>query len=190
MELQHINFKIFVENPESIDQEIFTLIFQNWIQDQVCEELLIDVADYLHVDAGPGIVLIGEEADYGMDNTGHRLGLRYNRKTGLARDNSAKLAQALRSTLLAAQRLEADPRMGGKLRFSRHQLEFFINDRAIAPNTPESWEACGGDLEKFFSRALKGTSFDIVRQENPRERFGLIINAAQNFDINGILQNL
>lgn len=190
MDLQHINFKLFAERPEAVDQEKFTPIFQGWIQDQVCDELLLDVADYLHVDAGPGIVLVGEEADYSMDNTRHRLGLRYNRKRGLALDNQAKLAQALRAALQACLRLEADPRMEGKLKFSRRELEFFVNDRAVAPNTEATWAACRGDIEAFFAKVFAGKAFQLLRQSDARERFGVSVKTEQDFDSQAILQAL
>ena len=32
--------------------------------------------------AGPGVMLIGHQADYSVDNTDDRLGVRYNRKAG------------------------------------------------------------------------------------------------------------
>jgi len=190
MDLQHINVKLFAERPEAVDREKFTSIFQGWIQDQVCEELLLDVADYLHVDAGPGIVLIGEEADYSMDETKHRLGLRYNRKRGLALDNAAKLAQALRAALQACLRLEADPRLEGKLKFSRREVELFVNDRAVAPNTEATWAASRADLEAFFAKAFAGKAFQLARQANPRERFGVTIKTEQDFDPQAILQAL
>ena len=190
MELQHINFKIFAEHPEQVEQERFMPIFQSWIQDQVCEDLLLDVADYLHVDAGPGIVLVGEAADYCMDNSGHRLGLRYNRKAGLALANQAKLGQALRETLAASQRLEADPRLEGKLAFHRGELELLINDRAIAPNTAATLEACRGELEKFFTRAFGGDKFTLTHNPDPRQRFGVTVKTSEPFNIDTVLQNL
>ena len=188
MDLQHINFKIFAEQPEKVDREEFTPIFQGWIQEQAGDELLLDVADYLHVDAGPGIVLIGEAADYSMDETKHRLGLRYNRKRGLALDNATKLGQALRATLKACLRLEQDPRMAGKLHFQRRELELSINDRAIAPNTDATWTACQADLEKFFARVLAGVPYQIKRQSNPKERFSVTVVTEKDFDIESILK--
>lgn len=190
MDLQHLNFKIFADNPEVVDCEKFTPIFQGWIQDQVCDELLLDVADYLHVDAGPGIVLVGEEADYSMDLTKHRLGLRYNRKRGLDGENGAKLAKALKSSLQACLRLEQDTRMAGKLRFNRRELEFFINDRGLAPNNEATWQACRKDIEAFFSKVLSGASFQLNRQTDPRERFGVSLKFEQDLDFDAVLKSL
>jgi hypothetical protein len=59
MDVQQVNVKFFVENPEAVDLEAYLTIFNNWIQSHATEELLVDVADYRHVFAGPGVVLIG-----------------------------------------------------------------------------------------------------------------------------------
>ncbi len=80
IELQHINVKLFVRDPEKVDLEAVVPVFHSWIQGQIFDELLLDVADYSHVPDGPGVVLIGHEADYALDNTDGRLGVRYNRK--------------------------------------------------------------------------------------------------------------
>ena len=38
-------------------------VFHQWIRDGVCPEMLIDVADYRHVPAGPGVLLIGHRGE-------------------------------------------------------------------------------------------------------------------------------
>lgn len=80
MQLQHVNVKLLVQNPEALDFELLIPIFHGWIEGQTSSELLLDIADYRHVPAGPGVVLIGHEGDYSVDNTDNRPGVRYNRK--------------------------------------------------------------------------------------------------------------
>ena len=58
-------------------------VFHRWIREQAMPELLIDVADYSHVPAGPGVMVIGHEANYSVDNRENRLGLLYNRRAAL-----------------------------------------------------------------------------------------------------------
>src|SRR5258708_8791547 len=154
MELQHVNVKLLVRNPEEVDLEPLIPVFHGWIQNQVGEGLLLDVADYRHVDAGPGVVLIGHEGNYSVDNTDNRLGVRYNRKAALDGNNQDRLKQAARAALTACQRLEAESRMGGKLRFNGQEIEIFINDRLLAPNCDSTADAFDADLktvsEKMF----------------------------------------
>src|SRR5260370_24044056 len=82
--LQHINVKLVLKDSDSLDHgrdlDPVIPVFHSWIQQQAFDELLLDVADYRHVEGGPGILLIGHEADYSLDNTDNRLGVRYNRK--------------------------------------------------------------------------------------------------------------
>src|SRR5258705_12533703 len=111
MELQHVNVKLLVRNPEEVDLEPLIPVFHGWIQSQGGEGLLLDVADYRHVDAGPGAVLIGHEGNYSVDNSEHRLGVRYNRTASLDGTNLDRLKQAARAALTACQRLAAESRL-------------------------------------------------------------------------------
>ena len=65
MNIDHVNVKVFAKAP--VDLAAAIPVFHRWIQEGACEELLIDVADYRHVPAGPGVVLIGHEANYSLD---------------------------------------------------------------------------------------------------------------------------
>jgi hypothetical protein len=143
--IDHINLKIFVQEGNRYNLADAVAVFHQWIRDSVCPELLIDVADYRHVPAGPGVMLIGHEANYSLDNRENRLGLLYNRKTPLEGTFQSKLAQAWRAASDACDRLEKEG-----LRFDRNQIEVFVNDRLLAPNTEETWEALRPQLEMFF----------------------------------------
>lgn len=176
MELQHLNVKLYAERPEGLNLGKFTPIFQRWIQDQVCkDELLLDVADYLHVPAGPGIVLIGHEADYSMDETDHRLGLRYNRKTGLGGNNGTRIQQALSATFRAASLLEQEPMLEGKLKFNREAFDLSVNDRALAPNTPQTFEALKPELQAGLTSYFGAGTFSFSHLSDPRTRFGVVV---------------
>src|SRR5512132_3303036 len=133
MNVQHFNIKLFLENPEAVNLAEYGAIFNSWIQNHALDELLIDVADYLHVHNGPGIMLIGHEADYSLDNRAGRLGLLYNRKQQLEVTTQEKLGQAARAALTAAQILEKE----NGLKFNGSEVEVIINDRLLVPNTPE-----------------------------------------------------
>ena len=80
--VQHVNVKIFAREA-AINLADATPVFHRWIQERVCEEVLIDVADYRHVPDGPGVLLIAHEANYSLDMAEGRLGLLYNRKAAV-----------------------------------------------------------------------------------------------------------
>ena len=107
MTLQHVNVKLLLENSAQVDLEPLIPIFHEWIQLQVFEELLLDVADYRHVPGGPGVMLIGHQADYSVDNSDHRLGVRYNRKAAFDGSNFDRLKQAARAALAVCAKARA-----------------------------------------------------------------------------------
>src|SRR5216683_2708414 len=68
MQLQHVNVKLLVQNPAEASLEPLIPVFHSWIENRAeDDELLIDVADYIHVPAGPGVVLIGHEGNYSFN---------------------------------------------------------------------------------------------------------------------------
>ncbi len=190
MELQHVNVKIYVDGDLRVDPASFIEVFHQWIREQAFGELLIDVADYRHVPAGPGVILIGHEADYSMDNTGDRWGLRYNRKARVDGSNEDRFGQALRSAAEACSLLENHFTNEGPLKFSRQELELFINDRALAPNTPETYAACKTELEPFLQKVLGHGEFQLQHNGDPRSRFGVSVQIARPFDLTALLKTL
>jgi sulfite reductase (ferredoxin) len=190
MDFQHVNVKLLIENPEEVELEPLIPVFHTWIEDQNGDELLIDVADYTHVPAGPGIVLVGHEGNYSVDNTDNRLGVRYNRKAALDGTNQERLAQAVRAALTACQRLESEPRMDGKLRFNGQDIEIFLNDRLIAPNNNATREAAESDFQVFFQKLFRGKEYSMNYGNDPRQLFTAYVKAAQPVSVSELLEAL
>jgi len=152
IELQHINVKLLLKESENLNLDWVIPVFHSWIQDQIFDELLLDVADYRHVKQGPGLMLIGHEADYSLDNTDGLLGIRYNRKAPLAGTNLDRLTQAARSALLACRRLESDARLNGGFQFNGQDVQLFINDRLLAPNDEKTRQAAAPDFQLLANK--------------------------------------
>jgi hypothetical protein len=186
MNIQHINVKFFVENSETVNLADYATVFNSWIQKQELDELLIDVADYLHVYNGPGIMLIGHEADYSLDNRAGRLGLLYNRKAPLEGTTQEKFAQALRAVLTAAQILEKE----NGLRFIGSEVQLIVNDRLLVPNTAETFEALQPELHTFFSRLYYGAEYALAQLNDPRQRFTVNVKTESSFDVQSLLKNI
>jgi len=169
--MQHVNVKVFAESAEGVDHNAALEVFQRWIRESVCEELLIDVVDYHHVPAGPGTVLVGHEANYSLDHGGNRLGLLYNRKAPIEASAEQNVAQALRAALGACRRLEDAPEFAGRLRFGpAHEIEIIINDRALAPNTDEAFVALKPAVESALGAVYGDAGFALERLGDARER--------------------
>jgi hypothetical protein len=178
--IQHVNVKVFAESPEGVDRSAALEVFQRWIRESVCEELLIDVVDYGHVPAGPGTVLVGHEANYSLDNGGNRLGLLYNRKAPLEASAEQNLAQALRAALGACRRLEQEPEFEGRLRFGpAHEIEITINDRALAPNTDDTFVSLRPAIESALAVVYGAAEFALERRGDARERLRIGVHAGK-----------
>ena len=161
--MEHINIKIFAEGQADVAAAIPVL--HRWIQDRVCPELAIDVADYSHVPAGPGVILVTHEANYSLDAARGRLGLLYNRKAPLTGTPVERLRHCWDAALWACQRLEQESEFKGKLTFNPNEAEVILNDRRAFPNTEETWQALRGDIGQFFA------GYALTRSSDPRDRF-------------------
>jgi hypothetical protein len=190
MLIQHVNVKLLLQTEGKARLEPLIPVFHGWIENQTGDELLIDVADYTHVPAGPGIVLVGHEGNYSVDNSGDRLGVRYNRKASVDGDNQDRLAQATRSALTACARLEAEPRLGGNFRFNGQDIEIFINDRLLAPNNAATRTAVDGDFQLFSRNLFRGREYSISYGTDPRSLFTAFLKVAQPVSVSELLNLL
>jgi hypothetical protein len=188
--LQHVNVKLLAKNPEQVDLEPLIPVFHNWIEGQIFEELLLDVADYRHVQAGPGVVLIGHQANYSVDNTDNRLGVRYNRKAPLEGSNQDRLRQAARAALTAFERLESEARLNGKLRFNGREIKVYVNDRLMAPNSDSTREALKPELGAFLGKLFQGSGYTLSHGSDPRALFAVEVTANRAFSVSELLANL
>jgi hypothetical protein len=188
--LQHVNVKLQTRSLEVTDLEPLIPVFHRWIQSQIFEELLLDIADYRHVPAGPGIVLIGHQADYSVDNTDNRWGVRYNRKAALDGNNHSRLVQAARAALTACLRLEEEPSLNGKIGFNGQEVEVFINDRLAAPNVEATREATKSEFKSFFEKLFQGAEFSLSHETDFRRQFGVLAKASKAFSATDLLKNL
>ena len=183
MEIQHVNVKILVDGEQAIDPERWIEVFHQWVSQQSTEELLIDVADYRHVSAGPSVVLVGHEADYALDHAEDRYGLLYNRKAAVEGSNADRLRQAMGAAIGACRQLETAFNGSSPLRFDRQEFEVIVNDRALAPNTESSYADCQRELATVLREIWDGIEFSFRRHsEDPRCRLGIVVNSAQPID--------
>ncbi len=185
MELQHVILKIGVDGKLTVDPAKFIEVFHRWVRDEALPTLLIDVADYRHVPNGPGVMLIGHEADYSMDQAGGKWGLRYNRKAALDGSNADRLREAFGAIGAACKLMENEFAANG-LSFCRSSFELFINDRATASNTPDTFAATKPELESFLSSALGHSEFTIEHHPDARSRFGVTVTVAKPFDLSAL----
>jgi hypothetical protein len=188
--IEHCTLKILTMQHGEVNLSAAVALFHRWIQEDVRPELLIDVVDYLHVVDGPGVILVGHEADYSLDVSNGRLGLQYSRKAPLGVDLPKQLRQAYASALRAAARFEAEPEFVGKLAFDAGAIDLIINDRLLAPNTAATLEVVGPVAKGFFREWLGVEITAKLLSDDPRERFGLSLRAATPIPVREALHRL
>ena len=168
--------KYFAQGDIAFDLAVLVPVFQRWIQEHTVEGLLIDVADYKHVHQGPGVLLIGHEADYSFDLRGGRPGLLYTRKRDVQESLIDNLTLAFRLAQDACQHLEAEPAVNG-LRFAYEEAEILFLDRLAAPNTPQMFEELRSDVQQVAGSLYQTESVQVSAIE-PDTRLPLTIRIA------------
>ena len=190
MEIQHVNVKLLLTPRKDFDFAPLIPIFNSWIQNQAPEDLLLDIADYRHVPAGPGVIVIGHQGNYSVDNTGERLGVRYNRKAALEGTNQDRLKQAAQAALVACRRLEEEPLLNKTLRFGGNELDIVINDRLLAPNVDATRQALHPELKTFSRKLFSGAECALAYSSEPRSLFSVTVRAPRPFSVADLLVNL
>lgn len=162
MNVFKINVKLYVEDPSGLSHEQFVPVFHSWIQNHaVPGHTLIDVADYSHVQNGPGTVLVAHEANFYLDKLDGFLGFTYSRKQPAPGDFGDRLRQAFAAAIDGCLRLEDDARFEGRMKFRTDEILVQLNDRLLGPNTPETFAAVKPELEKLAAELWPGANVDI-----------------------------
>lgn len=175
MNMQKINWKLCFKDSAAATPDRFFRVFNTWIPNS--SEIFIDVADYQHVHDGPWTLLVGHTLDYALDHSDRRLGFLYNRKKPMQGSTGEKLANSLRDFLKACLRLEQDPLFEGKLTLSTSELLFLVNDRAIAPNMPGTFNSVLPELSTLFDRVYGKGLYTLTHRNNPKQRFSALLTA-------------
>jgi hypothetical protein len=188
MNLQKLNVKMFVQQPNDIPPTDFIAVFHAWIQ--ATDGVYHDVADYSHMQNGPGIVLVAREAHVSMDETGGRRGLLYSRKTPLPGTMQQKLCAIVRSALENCRRLTNEPALKARLRFRADEVEIAVNDRLAVPNTKQSFETLKPDLDRAARRLFGEVGYALTHKEDARQRFTVTMRAARPLSLEALFTNL
>lgn len=143
-------------------------IFHGWIQRRILDGVPIDVADYAHVPDGPGVMLIGHEADRSLDMGEGRPGVLYQRKRIAEGTLEDRFASAITAADGIADELEADAAADG-VAFGRDEILLRITDRRRAPNDDAALDALRRDIEGALARVRPGRPASIERvAEDPK----------------------
>jgi hypothetical protein len=188
MELQKLTVKFFAEQPTSVPLADFIEIFHGWIQ--AANGVYHDVADYSHMQAGPGIILIANDANVSIDEGGNRRGLLFSQKSRLSGSNQERLRTVLHSALENCRRLEEEPALRGKLRFAANQAVIFLNDRLLGANSVEAFDEIKGDVEVVAGQLFGGATFKLEHESDSRQRLNFYVKSSTTMSSAQALNNL
>lgn len=188
MELQKLNVKLFVKQPNEIALTDFIEIFHGWIQ--ATDGDYHDVADYSHMKSGPGIVLVANDANISIDESGGRRGLLFNQKSRLSGSNQDKLRKVFQAAIENCRKLEAEPALRGKLRFAGNEVWVAVNDRLSGVNSPNAFETIKGDVETFAKRLFGADAVTLVAGSDSRQRLGVHVQTSAPVDLSRLWNNL
>jgi hypothetical protein len=168
--LQKINVKLFAEAPASFDADVLLAIFGRW---RLIEgEEIVDLADYAHVDRGPGCLLISHRWHFGIDLAEGAPGFFYSTRSGLEGTLAERICQAMRGLLEKTARLVAEPDFPADVRPRLHDLEVVFNDRLLLPNTDASDAEARPGLAQALERIHGPGPVRLEREKDPLRRLG------------------
>jgi hypothetical protein len=188
MELEKLSVKLFVEQPNSVPLTDFIEIFHGWIQ--AGDGVYHDVADYSHMQAGPGIILIANDANVSIDENGNRRGLLFSQKSRLPGSNQERLRTVLHSALENCRRLEEEPALRGKLRFTVNEAVISLNNRLLGANSQEAFDELKGDVEVVAGQVLGGAKFKLERDSDSSRRLNVYLKSSATMSSAQALNNL
>ena len=187
MQLQKFGVKLFLNTNGNYDSKDFIPVFHSWIQKKVISDhLLIDVADYSHIQDGPGMILIAHEGNFSLDQESLQPGIMYMRKTDIEGDFIQRFSKVLTTTIEAANRLSKN-KINKDVHFKNNLFRFIANDRLYAENTAHNQELYKQEIQKALEDKYPVRQFEFGDVSNKSERLAFTVNF--NKDINILEEN-
>ena len=190
MDLHKFGIKFFATHGERLEILKLIPVYHRWIQQGALQDLLIDVADYSHVPAGPGVMLIAHEGNYALDESGHQRGVLYYSKQRLRGELAERMAHVAGRALEAAQLMTEAQELEGAVSISGDRLQFFANDRLTAPNTEAAYRELEPALQAFLQRLFAGAAYTLQRESDPGERLSVHVQAQRAVPLPTLLERL
>jgi len=159
-------------------------VFHQWIREQGRDVELLDVADYSHVQDGPGVLLVGHEANFSVDGTEGEWGVLVQGKRDLPSDLDRRLHSILMNGFRAVEDLEqALGEVEGDFRFSRKQLSFRVVNRLVTNGAPSALAPLVDYLNRMLKGIFPGITFQMTQKlGDPRSVLTWVVVASSELD--------
>jgi hypothetical protein len=196
MDLQRIQVKIHSNAPATLDLNPFIEIFGRWRGDKNHPAGWVDLADYAHVPRGPGIVLVGFNANFAFDmtadsnGTGEAPGTLYFAKKGLSGSDAERVNAAMKSCLDLSKRLIAEREFPKGVQLRTDALEIRFPDRLVTPNTAAVQQVLRPAVEQALNKLFGAGAYQISAHGGANVAPGYSVRAKQADAIDALARRL
>jgi len=188
--LQKISVKILTDAPPTLNLDPFIAIFGRWRAEADHPAQWRDLADYAHMPRGPGIVLVGRNANFSFDLGSAAPGMLYTSKRNLDGTPEARLRSVLRTCFEMSHRLAAEPEFPRQVRLLTGSLELQLNDRLETPNTQLTDRLLRPAIESVAHDLFAAEGLDLRRQPDPGKLYGFSIHSPVSPSLDILLSRL
>lgn len=182
MNLQKINVKLFLDVAGRLELDPFLDIFARWREQAEDPVGWIDLADYAHVDRGPGILLIGRQGNLSIDLSDPGPGILYANRQGLEGDLGERIRTSYLRGLSHIERLLADPGFPRSLTPRTDFWGLTFNDRLEVPNS-ESATLIEPAVRSVADRLFGPGRYEIVSDQEKTRRCAVTLHSAETLSL-------
>ena len=86
--------------------------------------------------------------------------------------------------------MRADAELEGAVKVPGNRLQFFANDRLVAPNTDEAYAGIEPSLKLFLDRLYAGAPYTLTRERDPKERLSVRVETDRAVELKTLLGRL
>lgn len=167
-DLQRIDVKLLLATPPHPNIDVFLEIFNRWRQreDHPCD--WVDLADYAHMPAGPGILIAGKRDTFSINLNPPGPGLLTSTHAGLEGPLEDRFREAFRRARELSRSVLSEPEFPVEFSVSDEGWEIYVNDRLTFPNS----DASDAVIRPALASALGVSPESIVRHANRLGRLG------------------
>lgn len=179
-DLQRINIKFHTPIPAGLALEPIIKVLDGW-KDEAGHWL--DIADYIHMDHGPGVMLYGKICFVSFDKTDGEAGILYQQRHGLTGELPQRFEQAFIEALNYAKRMSSDPNYPPEIAKSTSLIDVYVNDRYRVPNTEASEQALKPVIEELLNRVLADNQPALERLTQLNAPFGYRVKLSKELSL-------
>lgn len=176
--LQRINVKLITPVTGEFAPESFLAILRDW--SNATEEWL-DIADYIHMIDGPGVILFGRKRLFSFDMIDGISGILYANRADLEGTLEDRFTATLQNAVEMSKNLAQDQRFPENLSTTIQEVEIVVNDRKQAPNTEQSHTTLEAIIQKSVTQVLGECSLSWI--SDPSKLFGYKVRLSSNLHL-------